>query len=145
MKTSKEKADYVRSVLDAQKAWKTIEFNSNPQNPNGWVTYHGGTYERSILELVFEYGPECVRIKQEPKLRPWRADEVPVGALIRFAKNSSINGKYLILASDTSGIVYCNTSDISTPSLIKGKYSSLVDYEHSLDHGKTWQPCGVVE
>ena len=86
------------------------------------------------------------RIKPSPSptLRPWRPEEVPVGALIRFSKNSSIQGKYLILASDKTGIVHCNTPDMSTPTLCKLTYEFILKFEHSLDHGKTWLPCGVM-
>ena len=66
-------------------------------------------------------------IPPTPILRPWTADEVPLGAQMRTAQNCKF--RWLI---DTSGHnrarkEWCETS------------------EHSTDGGKTWLPCGVVE
>lgn len=103
----------------------------------------GGWHCRSEFSTHEKF--EDFRIKPSPTLRPWRPEEVPVGALIRFEKQSFISGKYLILASDNTGIVYCNTPDMSNPSLIKLKYNQMGGCEHSIDHGKTWLPCGVMD
>lgn len=73
--------------------------------------------------------------KPSPKYRPWRATEVPVGAPIRFRdqlgtrliSNCTPDGQVMILGV---GGVY------DTESL-------LCQCIHSLDHGKTWHPCGV--
>lgn len=79
------------------------------------------------------------RIKPEPKLRPWKPDEVPVGALIRI-KNSN----WLTIISGR------NKHEISTPTLSGPNECHSLDYalrhlEHSTDGGKTWLPCGVEE
>lgn len=107
--------------------WRDVEYNN---------TIYGTLYSDEQFS--------CYRRKPSPTLRPWRPEEVPVGALIRFSKNSSIQGKYLILASDKTGIVHCNTPDMSTPTLCKLTYEFILKFEHSLDHGKTWLPCGVM-
>ena len=67
------------------------------------------------------------RIKPTPTLRPWTADEVPLGAWMRFKLTPS--KRHLI-----------------------GSVSEQVDRElwlnqreHSTDGGKNWLPCGVVE
>jgi hypothetical protein len=63
----------------------------------------------------------------DPTYRPWTADEVPLGAWMRFKLTPS--KRHLI-----------------------GSVSEQVDRElwlnqreHSTDGGKTWLPCGVVE
>ena len=67
------------------------------------------------------------RIKPTATLRPWTADEVPLGAQMR----TGANGEYRWLI-DHSG------------HNIKRK-EWFEQYEHSTDGGKTWLPCGVVE
>tara|TARA_R110000822_G_scaffold111814_2_gene242627 strand:+ start:928 stop:1278 length:351 start_codon:yes stop_codon:yes gene_type:complete len=67
------------------------------------------------------------RIKLTPVLRPWTADEVPLGAVMRH----KIDVSYRSLIGSTS-----------TES---ARSEWLKDREHSTDGGKTWFPCGVVE
>ena len=67
------------------------------------------------------------RRKPAAKLRPWTADEVPLGAQMR----TGTNGEYRWLI-DTSG------HNITR----KEWFESC---EHSTDGGKTWSACGVVE
>ena len=65
------------------------------------------------------------RIK--PTLRPWAADEVPLGAWIRFKK----------VIDDRSILAWTSTQ--------RDRDMWLEEREHSIDGGKTWLPCGVVE
>ena len=67
------------------------------------------------------------RIKPTPVLRPWTADEVPLGAWMRSKRNPQ----------DRMLIHWVNSQ--SDRELWLGKN------EHSTDGGKTWLPCGVVE
>ena len=69
------------------------------------------------------------RIKPTPVLRPWTADEVPLGAWMRV-KDSPHAGRRVLI---------CGTYDEVTRS------TWLSTSEHSTDGGKTWLPCGVVE
>ena len=66
------------------------------------------------------------RIK--PTLRPWTADEVPLGAQVR-SKSYHPDHRSLITTSGNS---------IHREGWLNG-------YEHSTDGGKTWLPCGVEE
>ena len=68
------------------------------------------------------------RIKPTPVLRPWTADEVPLGAQVR-SKSYHPDHRSMIIQS-------------GNPMTREGW---LNDYEHSIDGGKTWLPCGVVE
>ena len=80
------------------------------------------------------------RIKPESKLRPWRADEVPVGAVIRNIHEPK-QYKWLILNSITPGVAVAGEDNIrshSTNHLMR-------ECEHTTDGGKTWLPCGVEE
>lgn len=67
------------------------------------------------------------RIKPTAKLRPWTADEVPLGAWMRSKESNE--PRFLI------------THTMKEPF----RTQWLSEYEHSLDGGKTWKPCGVEE
>lgn len=78
------------------------------------------------------------RIAPEPKLRPWKPEEVPVGALIRL-KGNHCQHSWLIVgyAHNEQQIAFGQTGGRSI--------KDLGNYEHSIDGGKTWAPCGVME
>ena len=67
------------------------------------------------------------RIKPTATLRPWTADEVPLGAWFRFK------------------LTPCERFLITCASLTIDWKQWLEDREHSTDGGVTWKPCGVVE
>ena len=67
------------------------------------------------------------RIKPTPVLRPWTADEVPLGAWMRFKK----------VIDDRSVLAWTSTQ--------RDRDMWLEEREHSTDNGATWLPCGVVE
>ena len=79
------------------------------------------------------------RLAQEPILRPWKPEEVPVGALIRT--KSCCNYPSLILCVNVEAITISNFNPVQ----LKVRLENLTEYEHSLDHGVTWLPCGVME
>ena len=76
------------------------------------------------------------RIKPTATLRPWTADEVPIGAILRYkGNNQSI--RMLIVCNQQTGLCGYKTNF---------PYDYLLDeMEHSTDSGKTWLPCGVME
>lgn len=80
---------------------------------------------------------DAYRIKPEPKLRPWNREEVPVGAIVGFKNGGEYVSKRLIV----NNIPGCILGGKETHSL--GEL--LRDYDHSIDGGKTWKPCGVEE
>ena len=67
------------------------------------------------------------RIKPTPVLRPWTADEVPLGAWVLEKANRE--RRWMI-------------TDVHDQEF---RSDLLKLYEHSTDGGKTWLPCGVVE
>ena len=68
------------------------------------------------------------RIKPTAKLRPWTADEVPVGGQLR-SKSYNPDHRSLITTSGHTSL----------------REVWLNEYEHSIDGGKTWKECGVME
>ena len=67
------------------------------------------------------------RIKPTTVLRPWTADEVPLGAQARNREHPKTRWLIDRTSSEENRIDWCK------------------NYEHSTDGGKTWLPCGVVE
>jgi hypothetical protein len=66
-------------------------------------------------------------IKPTPTLRPWTADEVPLGMQAR-------NREY----PKTRWLIDRTSSE-------ENRKDWCEKYEHSIDGGKTWHPCGVME
>ncbi len=67
------------------------------------------------------------RIKPTATLRPWTADEVPLGAWMRFKRNPQ------------------DRVLLGWVSVQADRDLWLDEREYSTDGGKTWLPCGVVE
>ena len=67
------------------------------------------------------------RIKPIATIRPWTADEVPLGAWIRYKR--ALHDRSILAWTS-------NQAD---------RDMWLDEREHSTDGGKTWLPCGVVE
>lgn len=87
----------------------------------------------------FQEHPSNYRIAPEPKLRPWKSEEVPLGAWVRYKKPTTHTGKWLITGVGDSG-------EIGVAGWYFYTNTYLLDqYEHSTDGGKTWLPCGVLE
>lgn len=107
---------------------RTIQYNTGSASSPRWIDCDDG--------LEFSLPIEFYRLKPVAKLRAWRPEEVPVGAQCR-AKGQW--ARWLILASVDYAIFYgaCGSQ--------RSAEDFLRLHEHSLDHGKTWLPCGVLE
>jgi hypothetical protein len=118
--------DVIRAWLDG----KTIECRLNE-------THEWEVTATPLFHIDYEY-----RVKPEPKFRPWKAEEVPVGAVIKDKREDHFC-RSLILGSCARE----NTVQISHEE--HTKYFSFQEafdsWEYSLDQGKTWHPCGVQE
>lgn len=77
------------------------------------------------------------RVAPEPKLRPWRLEEVPVGAVLR---TKTLNSRWLLSGINNVGEIFIAEDD-----RWRTAEYLLHEYKHSLDNGKTWHPCGVME
>lgn len=84
--------------------------------------------------------PKDYKIAPEPKLRPWKSEEVPLGAHVRY------NNKTRETAPYHRAIISMVTEwDVKTPYGQSSLGDLLLSFEHSTDGGKTWLPCGVLE
>lgn len=104
-----------------------------------WADGKSIQYRRRDQSEWFDVEPACTattlswdwdefeyRVKPMPKLRPWTADEVPLGAQLR-SKGDTSRSLLGITATDE----------------IRKEW--LEEREYSIDGGKTWLPCGVEE
>jgi hypothetical protein len=85
---------------------------------------------------VWNWDANKYRIKPTAKLRPWTADEVPLGCIL---KTKSTNSVWLLIGRNNVGEILIAGDKYQSPEWL------LREYEHSTDGGKTWLPCGVVE
>lgn len=100
---------------------------SKPGETSGYWSpdvFHG-----TKLNLEFRLAPE----PPAKRFRPWTPEEVPVGAIIRSKKHA---WRSLILGVTSSGYIEIHDGGFASDFTID-------NHEYSLDHGKTWLPCGV--
>ena len=110
--------DYQIGVMQAFKARRQIEFRFRYTFSKAWHTSVFPNWNWQHLEY---------RIKPTAKLRPWTANEVPLGAWIKY--NKSNEGRFLVTHTGSQF----------------DRIEWHKNYKHSTDGGKTWLPCGVME
>jgi hypothetical protein len=91
------------------------------------VTLRDDTDWATTVRPAWNWYESTYRIKPASTLRPWTADEVPLGAIIRFKE--APYDRHLL------GWV----------SVQADRDLWLEEREYSTDGGKTWLPCGVME
>lgn len=117
--------DEMIAVITAHKERKQIQFKD--KSTSNWETFT--TYQPSWNFYTYDY-----RIAPDDTLRPWTANEVPLGAWVQ--EKSLPESKRLI--TGVSAIrVYVNGCAVSFDYL----HST---YNYSIDNGRTWHPCGVT-
>ena len=122
----------------AQKAGKNLQIRTVSHNATWW----------SDWTPDWTLSADHYRVKPEARLRPWKANEVPVGAQwrnnARFREefNLNTNSRHLITGVTQCGNICTTGGEIrsqDTPEYF------LKSNEYSTDNGATWAPCGVVE
>lgn len=103
-----------------------------------WMNPFSDEWAKSINPPNPTELPSRFRIKQPQKLRPWKPDEIPLGAWIRLKEGASSN---LIVARNNRIFVICGTQG---PEEV-GMGFAATNCEHSTNNGKNWLPCGVLE
>ncbi len=104
----------------------------------------GQQYHTVIHNPDFTDSPEQYRIRQEPKLRPWKPEEVPVGAVVSSCFKRS--NRYVITAM-WAGQIHLNGSPCEHSNERPPLLHQVVGptYHYTTDFGKTWLPCGISE
>lgn len=77
------------------------------------------------------------RVKPEPSIRPWRPEEVPVGQIVRGKGYPFVS---VIVKCEPDGKI-----ELGGIESVFNPDNLLKNYEHSIDSGKTWTPCGIQE
>ena len=122
------------AVMQAYADGKRIEWNWKSDRHNNYAITTKPLWNWD--EVNYRIHPHDLNPKPEKKWRPWKPEEVPVGAIARpLADTTSC---YLIGAVNIGGIGL---------GFLNAESSEFVftNYEHSLDGGKTWNKCGVLE
>ena len=86
----------------------------------------GDEWKRTFIPL-WQWHTDDYRIKPTAKLRPWTADEVPLGSIMRSKRKPEDRMLIHWVSSQCDREMWLDKN------------------EHSTDGGKTWLPCGVVE
>jgi hypothetical protein len=113
---TKEQTIQAIKVMQAFVDGKEVEYSIF--NNNRWLTTD---------EPDWSWVSHTYRIKPTPVLRPWTADEVPLGAWMR--EKEDVSHRWVVI--DTGDVLW--------------QQNWFEGYEHSTDCGKTWLPCGVME
>lgn len=125
MKTTKEKIE----VMQAFEEGKKVERKPITGYAIGWTRSESPQWDWAYYDY---------RVADEPKLRPWKPEEVPVGAVIKENNNKSY--RWLIIFVGTYSVAMgAGHENMSLEHLVGPNWL------YSLDHGKTWLPCGVEE
>ena len=111
------RAKQLLPIITAFAEGKRIQFKFH----ENWTDIEGTEFSDN-----FEY-----RIKPTPKLRPWR---VPAGAMVQHKKT----GSRMLIEGNNNDVVVMRTEGYSLEALLE-------NWLYSIDFGKTWLPCGVME
>ena len=119
---TKEQCREAGATMIAWADGKTIQWRRRDQNE--WSEVHQSCIG---ITLSWDWDTFEYRIEPMPKLRPWTADEVPLGAWMRFKRNPQ------------------DRVLLGWVSVQSDRDLWLDEREYSTDGGKTWLPCGVME
>lgn len=86
--------------------------------------------------MAFGPNPDLSAPWTEPRLRPWKREEVPHNSWFRSKSNTT---SWVKMDGSDSKFVYFSSGDEMTLEILANTH------EHSTDGGTTWHPCGVAE
>ncbi len=106
-----------------------------------WRSYPSSKYREAVI-ATSETFSKYRRKPAQPKLRPWRPEEVPVGALLAW-DHTAKEATYLICTAFIDSVIFIKgNAEVQKYTL---QYLTDSKASYSLDHGKTWLPCGILE
>lgn len=128
-------------VLPAWREGKTIQVR-RVDSEDTWSAFRGN--KPGFAESWWEW-----RVSPEPKLRPWKIEEVPVGLIVRPKAGSVFAAEnrtawWAVWAVNDYGLCI-GTVDYGEKGMQFVFDRAVTDLEHSTDGGKTWKACGVME
>lgn len=131
--TPREYAKANRHIGEAWEDGKTIQFR-----PNKDSKWHDWSVD---VRPSFCCPSDQWRIKPEPpqpKFRAWEPDEVPVGCIVSLKHDTARISKSVLF--HCNGVMVWTGFDVLNPNTLN---DALKWWDHSIDGGKTWRPCGV--
>jgi hypothetical protein len=123
----------IEEKIDGLKAWLQKE-PCQIWTSSGWADF-SHSMDGPDTYLSISRGTN-IRRKPQPKLRPWKPGEVPLGAWFRH-DGTPQSVQIIVAVMDVGFRNFCNF--YSFDSVLAG------DYSYSADAGKTWLPCGILE
>lgn len=119
----------------AVQAWidgKPIEYTGDPTNH--WTKFRGEEPPH-FNTPIWHWRPA-----PEPKLRPWKPEEVPLDAWYRGKNGIAFRIAFADLGESAIAktVANANGGHVTLDHVFK-------EWTHSTDGGKTWAPCGVME
>jgi len=136
------------TLEEAALAWaqgKRVEAMNPTEKPELWMSVSaiGNDSRGSYTACVFneDLGFYRFRLATEPpakKFRPWTPEEVPVGALIRFAP---VVTSHCWMITGWNLAAFFTSNNAMGP--VRFEEAEGKGCQHSIDNGKTWLPCGV--
>ena len=127
--TLTERIENLRSMLSAEDNGEAIDFRYSTSSE--WKPCSSSV--RDFYESVIKY-PESYRIRPKPVTRPWGDDEVPVGKVIRWKKESGCRGRWVI-GGVVDGLIFSANN-------MSGRSADEYLRNATMDDGS---PCGVTE
>ena len=125
--SNKNTPEEMIACIQAWQRGEKIQFETH----TGWL---------SVSDPLWEFATCRYRITPKPKdkkLRPWKPEEVPVGAQVKNESNPSL--RMLIVCAWDFGVRLIDGGSMP----IMRHDQMLNGFTHSTDGGKTWDPCGV--
>jgi hypothetical protein len=119
---NQEQCKEYRPFVDAAAEGKTVQYLASNSE---WVNLGIVNMESCLVSRL--------RIKPTPKLRPWKPEEVPVGAVVLHKET----GSRMLIEGTHNEVAFMRTGSYSLQALLN-------DWLYSIDFGKTWHPCGVM-
>lgn len=127
-------------VLPAWRHGRKLQWD-HKESVGGWKPVLSLNPLFHVQELIF-------RVEPQVKIRPWKAEEVPVGAVMRH-KDWVGSGNLLITGVWDDCVMWMTPAN----RLVELQFQKMVEdgWEYSIDpvgtpqSKRTWRPCGVVE
>lgn len=141
-KSDRMNREEAKQIAPVMAAWGNgAQVQTKLKGQDKWTDFAAFDYVQTFDTDGFANNKYEYRIKPTPTYRPWKPEEVPLGAQVKL-KSFGCETRWLITA------FWNNRVRLNGGNREEDTWSAdlmLRDYEHSLDQGKTWLPCGVQE
>jgi hypothetical protein len=131
---TKEEAKRNAEVMLAYSEGKELQWAHRGPPPADYIWRNFPSYDNP----TFSFDKIAYRIKPSLKYRAWTLEELPIAKF----KAKGAKCWFVILQTGYKEISsWCMDRQI----MCRYTYQELLnDFEHSIDNGKTWLPCGVL-